>query len=95
MRLALEAVSLDGLGREMVVVHGTPPSGAELIADYLARQDGFAVELWPAGLDAEMVSAGADVCLAFTGDSPQDGACCADLAEAAGIPVRRYSSAPR
>lgn len=102
----------------VAVVHGGCPSGADLIADYLARQDGLAVEAWPADWKAfgraagprrntEMVAAGADACLVFAMPcssprcmlpGPHDShgtADCAGKAEAAGIPVRRYSSAPR
>lgn len=104
----------------ITVVHGACPTGADEMADWVARHlmpqlevlcvD---VETHPADWDkhgrkagpirnAEMVSLGADVCLAFIGPctSPRcniegehasHGASgCADLAASAGIPVRRF-----
>lgn len=63
--------------RESVtVVHGGCPTGADAIADAIAREHGWRLEVHPARWKAEgraagplrnqrMVDAGADICLAF------------------------------
>lgn len=100
----------------MVLVSGACPTGADAIAEHYALLWGWIVERYPADWDqhgraagpkrnAEMVAAGADLCLAFIGycSSPRcarpgphwsHGATgCADLAEQAGIPtIRRYAT---
>jgi hypothetical protein len=98
-------------GRRAVIVHGACPTGADAIADRLARDHDFDVEPHPADWvhhgkaagfirNLDMVRAGADVCVAFlmpcrkhASLAPHDshGASdCADKAEVAGIPVRRF-----
>lgn len=101
IRTALRRAAIDARGRRIVVVHGDAP-GADRAADKIARLEGWTVEPhhanWRkygkrAGVirNAEMVDAGADVCLAFF----QYGAAnigttdCSDRAKAAGIPVSR------
>ncbi|QBJ94464.1 DUF2493 domain-containing protein (plasmid) [Streptomyces seoulensis] len=93
-------------GRELVVVHGDCPRGADAMADLWARQCGATIERhaadWrPNGVfdraagprrNARMVSLGADLCLAFIRDGSRGATHCADLAEKAGIPVRRYTA---
>jgi hypothetical protein len=97
----LEAATLDALGREVIIVHGACPSGADSIADQFARYYDLAVEAHPANWDrhgrsagfrrnAEMVALGADVCLAFIKDGSRGATHCASAAEKAGIPVQRY-----
>lgn len=114
--LGLAAGEGHRLGRPLVVVHGACPRGADRIADELARDHGIPVERHPADWlahgrqagflrNAEMVAAGADLCLAFVAPCTIErchivrphgshGAThCADLAEKAGIPTRRYGNA--
>ena len=103
----------------LVVVHGAAPGGAdEMAAAWCTRQwvsGGVVEERHPApwaevgkaaGMvrNAEMVRAGADLCLAFIADcaSPRCGrprphgthgaSDCAHRAEAAGIPTRRFGA---
>jgi hypothetical protein len=88
-----------------VLVHGACPRGADQMADEAAASLGMAVERHPADWDgygkaagfirnAEMVSLGADLCLAFykqgAGNKGTDH--CASQAGKAGIPVRRFTA---
>jgi hypothetical protein len=88
-----------------VIVHGACPSGADAMAAEWARDYGVTAEPHPADWsgcgkaagfirNAEMVSLGADVCLAFykqgAGNKGTDH--CASQAEKAGIPVRRVTA---
>jgi SLOG family YspA-like protein len=86
---------------DMTVVHGDARAGADRIADQWAVDAGVKVERHPsqwrlsgkrAGLvrNAEMVAAGADLCLAFIRDGSRGASHCAGLAKAAGIPTRVY-----
>ncbi|MEU1273031.1 DUF2493 domain-containing protein [Streptomyces sp. NPDC005799] len=90
--------------REITVVHGHCPRGADAMADEWARKYGATVERHPANwrpggvLDraagfrrnAEMVALGADICLAFIKDRSRGASHAAGLAAGAGIPVRRW-----
>lgn len=107
-----DALNEYGHERDIVVVHGDCPTGADRMAQGWADYQGVLSEPHPADWsrgrkagperNAHMVNLGADVCLAFIGDCtsprckrtdrhPSHGASgCADMAEAAGIPVRRF-----
>jgi hypothetical protein len=98
----------------VTVVHGDRPTGADAFAQrWTEHQPDVTPEAHPADWEAhgraagplrnkEMVSLGADLCLAFIGDCssprcniggkhPSHGASgCADLAETAGIPTVRH-----
>jgi hypothetical protein len=98
---AIEWVSKDVSFDQVTVVHGGA-HGADSMADEIARGSGVKVEIhyadWKwhgarAGLirNQEMVDAGADVCLAFIKNNSRGASHCANAAERAGIPVRRYT----
>lgn len=92
----------------LILVHGACPTGADAIADRWGRRAqatdrNVLIDRFPANWgtygraagmrrNAEMVSAGADLCLAFfePGATNRGTAHCAKLAQRAGIPVDRY-----
>ncbi len=92
-------------GHEHVIVHGACPTGADAMADAIAREwgGGMTVERHPAdwqrlgkgagfARNAEMVDLGASVCLAFIRNRSRGASHTAGLAEEAGIPTRRYTA---
>jgi hypothetical protein len=91
-----------GTREEAILVHGACPTGADDIADRHAMRLGWNVERHPAQWsrygkragyirNAEMVEAGAEVCLAFIRNNSRGATMCADLAERAGIPTHRFT----
>lgn len=92
----------------VVLVHGNCPKGADYIADtwavtMMVNEENVALERHPANWrefgksagfrrNAEMVNLGADICLAFIRNGSHGATHTADLAEKAGIPVKRYEA---
>ncbi|GAA3624518.1 hypothetical protein GCM10022223_46990 [Kineosporia mesophila] len=84
----------------LIIRHGACPAGADAIAETWARANGVPTDPWPTdwrGLgraagpvrNRAMVEAGADGCMAFILDSSRGASRCADMADAAGIPIFR------
>lgn len=100
VRFELRKAGAAYLPSSITIVHGGCPSGADAMADRFAADHNLSVERNPANWErgrqagfirnAEMVRAGADLCLAFIRQGSRGASHCADLAEKAGIPVRRF-----
>lgn len=89
--------------REVTVIHGACPNGADHMAHEWARGYGATIEAHPANWvkhgpkagpirNALMVTAGADICLAFVRNQSRGASYTARLADAAGIPLRRFTA---
>lgn len=89
--------------QDLVLVHGGCPTGADAMCDEWARGFGAVIEVHPANWakhgraagpirNAEMVNAGADLALAFIKNGSRGASHTAALAEAAGIPTKRYTA---
>lgn len=94
--------SIGGAWPPPIIVHGGA-RGADQLADAVACNWGWTPERHPADWNrhgrsagfrrnANMVALGADVCLAFIRDDSAGASHTARLAEAAGIPTRRYQA---
>jgi hypothetical protein len=90
---------------DVTVIHGNYGNG-DLMADAWALHHGLVPERHDADWgkyrraagpirNAEMVQAGADICVAFIKDASRGATGCADLAEAAGIKTIRYRGSDR
>lgn len=110
IREALDYALHRAQGRTLIVVHGACPSGADHHAERLAqwlRSKGLPVDVERHPADWKrhgrgagpirnqyMVSLGADLCGAFIRNDSRGATGCANLAEAAGIPTRRWTELP-
>ncbi|MFE2965541.1 DUF2493 domain-containing protein [Streptomyces sp. NPDC059340] len=97
------AVSTVDINREIVIVHGDCPRGADAIADQWGRKYGATIERHPANWQINgkragfirndlMVNLGADLCIAFIRNGSRGASHTAALAEHAGIPTRRWAA---
>ena len=101
IRKALEKYKDPPFGK-VVLVSGRCPTGADYICELYARAFGWEIEPHPADWkrykkqagpirNAEMVAAGADVCLAFIRNASPGSTGCATLAKEADIPTYVYN----
>jgi hypothetical protein len=89
--------------RNVTIVHGHCPTGADAMADWWGELAEVQVERHPANWkqwgksagfrrNAEMVLLGADVCVGFIRNKSRGATMTVDLATKAGIPVKVYRS---
>lgn len=72
--------------REAVLIHGACPTGVDALADDYARATGMHI----IGRPGEPIALEPDICLAFIRNNSRGATTTADLAEKAGIEVRRF-----
>lgn len=95
------AKAAEGVPGGSVVLVSGGARGADHAAEAYAGAMDWGIEVHPGDWathgraagpkrNAEMIAAGADVCLAFIRNGSRGATHCADLAEAFGIPVRRF-----
>jgi hypothetical protein len=98
---ALERWTQGTAWRDITLVHGDCPTGADAIANSIAVQKGWKIERYPAQWhkhgkaagplrNGEMADAGADVCLAFPTADSKGTLDMIKKAKAADIPVNIY-----
>ncbi|MGW5852116.1 SLOG family protein [Streptomyces sp. NPDC055254] len=99
-----EEYALTPADRDVILVHGGCPTGADAIAHtWAGKHPAISIDIFLAQWDtqgraagpirnARMVAAGADVCLAFIKNGSRGATHAARLADRAGIPTRRWTT---
>lgn len=98
-QLQLESLGLDPA--EVVLVSGACPTGADRMAEEIAAQLFWEVELHPADWDRygkragflrnkEMVDSGVEVCFAFVRNHSRGASMTVDLCRKAGVPLNLF-----
>lgn len=98
-----EAVCKIPAEREIVIVHGGCPTGADAIVHTWAHQYGASIDVFIADWagqgkaagprrNVRMVAEGADLCLAFIRNGSRGASHTVALARRAGIPVRTWTA---
>lgn len=101
IRFAFRTMAQQYAATDITVVHGACPTGADALADKIAREWGFHVETHPADWgthgkragfvrNAHMADLGADMCLAFPLGESKGTRMMMDLAMKKHIPVYNF-----